>query len=537
MSNKIVAEFEEYGVSEDVLAELHNKWQSKVLSSHVADFESLDRPSTTSHPQHPPYPPHPIHAHPPHPIHQAHYQAHNPYATPHPVQVPPPPPGPQIKAEPVDSRFILSGQMQPHYGMPPLAGPQIPTARAPNGMAYPGHPPNMGSRPQSNAPAPPAPTARYPPSQQRIPQVDGPSSSSSDSPSPPPSQGYAPRSTHPSLPQPVQHAAASVDDEEAINSELDDSDSDNDGDREEFQSLRVLDIRKLKLEDQDSFPTSAASQTCLSSVVEVLLPTCPAVLRFAGWLSLPRLRSVVLDAANVRRSATSSVISAIDMFLAAHGAKITTLELLPMTSLSYKPSPISITRLLQPDVCPALDTFVFDCREKIVSAASSPYSSPMRKPAYTPSLLAAAVPPSLLRFLDGAAAPVLSEPHRTLRRIGIRGMGISRLYPSRPTHAQLHLHAFLAHRALFPALETVRTVGLLVDASTDPYARDIFIWWTEKYEERGLDLQDGEGVVWVYTDPVEGKEAAAEEQLDSFGPTILVHKSDRRELRAAKGSV
>lgn len=249
MSNKIVpqvyraviddviasvkAEFEEYGVSEDVLAELHNKWQSKVLSSHVADFESLDRPSTTSHPQHPPYPPHPIHAHPPHPIHQAHYQAHNPYATPHPVQVPPPPPGPQIKAEPVDSRFILSGQMQPHYGMPPLAGPQIPTARAPNGMAYPGHPPNMGSRPQSNAPAPPAPTARYPPSQQRIPQVDGPSSSSSDSPSPPPSQGYAPRSTHPSLPQPVQHAAASVDDEEAINSELDDSDSDNDGDREE----------------------------------------------------------------------------------------------------------------------------------------------------------------------------------------------------------------------------------------------------------------------------------------------------------------
>lgn len=304
-----------------------------------------------------------------------------------------------------------------------------------------------------------------------------------------------------------------------------------------FQSLRVLDIRKLKLEDQDSFPTSAASQICLSSVAEVLLPTCPTVLHFAGRLSLPRLRSVVLDAANVRRSATSSVISAIDMFLAAHGAKITTLELLPMTSLSYKPSPISITRLLQPDVCPALDTFVFDCREKIVSAAPSPYSSPVRKPAYAPSLLAAAVPPSLLRFLDGAAAPVLSDPHRTLRRIGIRGMGISRLYPSRPTHAQLHLHAFLAHRALFPALETVRTVGLLVDASTDPYARDIFIWWTEKYEERGLDLQDGEGVVWVYTDPAEGKEAAAEEQLDSFDPTILVHKSDRRELRAAKGSV
>lgn len=63
----------------------------------------------------------------------------------------------------------------------------------------------------------------------RIPQVDGPSSSSSESPSPPPSQNsYAPRASHPSLPQPSQNSSTTkVDDSEAINSDLDDSDSDN----------------------------------------------------------------------------------------------------------------------------------------------------------------------------------------------------------------------------------------------------------------------------------------------------------------------
>jgi transcription initiation factor TFIIA large subunit len=65
----------------------------------------------------------------------------------------------------------------------------------------------------------------------RIPQVDGPSDSSSDSSSPPPQQ-YAPHSSHPSLPQPTQSSTASVDDE-AINSDLDDSDSEGEEDPDE----------------------------------------------------------------------------------------------------------------------------------------------------------------------------------------------------------------------------------------------------------------------------------------------------------------
>lgn len=59
--------------------------------------------------------------------------------------------------------------------------------------------------------------------------MDGPSSSGSDSGSSPPQQ-YAPRSSH--LPQPEQQPAAQADDE-AINSDLDDSDSEGSEDPEE----------------------------------------------------------------------------------------------------------------------------------------------------------------------------------------------------------------------------------------------------------------------------------------------------------------
>jgi len=63
----------------------------------------------------------------------------------------------------------------------------------------------------------------------KIPQVDGPSSSGSDSPSPP---TFAPRSQHPSLPQPPPPTSAPVDNE-AINSDLDDSDSEEEEDAQE----------------------------------------------------------------------------------------------------------------------------------------------------------------------------------------------------------------------------------------------------------------------------------------------------------------
>ncbi|KZT10892.1 uncharacterized protein LAESUDRAFT_747489 [Laetiporus sulphureus 93-53] len=298
-----------------------------------------------------------------------------------------------------------------------------------------------------------------------------------------------------------------------------------------FHSLRVLDIRRLKLKTPQEFLEKAAAHISLPFVIDLLLPTCPTLLEFAAKLELPRLHRLVIDTTNVGDHPSSVVLSALNGMLAVHGNKITILELLPITSASYKPCLINFTTFLQPDVCPILDTLVFDCREEVLCAAAphsacswpKSTSSPAR-----PSLPASPTPSS--------GTPMLSHPHPTLRRIGIREMVMRHLYPNRPNHAQQHLHAFLTHRALFPALETVRTLGFLVDASTDPFARDIFIWWTEKYEEQGIDFQDGEGVVWLYTDPVEGQEVqeVAEEQLVPGNFAKLVHKSDAKELTAAK---
>jgi transcription initiation factor TFIIA large subunit len=204
---------------------LAQKWEAKVIASHVAEFD------TTPAQAPPQYPPHPMHVMPQH------------YSPNHHAFVPQPPPAPanMIKKEPVDSRYIMSGQY-----VPPMASPQIPALRPPppNSLltfpAGPSRPPVPVVAPAAAA-HPPATTAQpakalqpTPPQSQpqsqpaRIPQVDGPSSSSSDSSSPPPQQ-YAPHSSHPSLPQPTQSSTASADDE-AINSDLDDSDSEGEED-------------------------------------------------------------------------------------------------------------------------------------------------------------------------------------------------------------------------------------------------------------------------------------------------------------------
>lgn len=106
-------------------------------------------------------------------------------------------------------------------------------------------PPQVSPVPPSASPAPPPvkPGTPTPATNGRIPQVDGPStsyhvlpripqvdgpssSSSSGSPTPPPPAAYAPRgSAHPSLPQPVQARQDEAEGDEAINSDLDDSDS------------------------------------------------------------------------------------------------------------------------------------------------------------------------------------------------------------------------------------------------------------------------------------------------------------------------
>jgi transcription initiation factor TFIIA large subunit len=150
---------------------------------------------------------------------------------------------PYVKAEPVDSRYNFNAL--PSYTIPPLPGPQLGTAKSkqslpsghqtvisfPSGPSAPGRPP-AHSRDYSASQQDVKPPLE---SQQRIPQVDGPSSSSSESATPPPpSQPYAPRSLHPSLPPPLSQGSTSTAiDDEAINSDLDDSSTEGEDEAEE----------------------------------------------------------------------------------------------------------------------------------------------------------------------------------------------------------------------------------------------------------------------------------------------------------------
>ena len=250
-------------MDEDVLAELKRvsfpistafleaqprtlqKWQEKVLASHVAEFDSPQQPPPQQvsqlPPQHHPYPPHAMH------MVQPPYAAHNPYSA---VSVPV---QPSVKAEPLDGRYMLAPGMS--YTLPPLPGPTLTNGRQlPPPIPHPGgqtgvlsfaRPSGPGQtavaspRPFSSQPATSQPTTQQPAQQQRIPQVDGPSESSGeeDTPSPSPSHGqaFAPRPSHPSLPQPLSNPAPTLqrDDSEAINSDLDDSDTEGEEDAEE----------------------------------------------------------------------------------------------------------------------------------------------------------------------------------------------------------------------------------------------------------------------------------------------------------------
>ncbi|KAK7005752.1 transcription factor IIA alpha beta subunit [Favolaschia claudopus] len=185
-------EFEEYGVSEEVLQDLQRKWEDKVIASRVAEF---DPPNPAPH-----FPSHSM------PMMPQYAAVHNPY---------PPPPQvaqsqssqQQVKTEPVDSRYMLNNA---NYTLPPLPGPKL------NGVPP---RPNLGGQTSvisfPSGPQPGRPT---------IPQVDGPSDDSDDSATPPPAS-YAPRASHPSLPQPQASSSAAPADSEAINSDLDDSDT------------------------------------------------------------------------------------------------------------------------------------------------------------------------------------------------------------------------------------------------------------------------------------------------------------------------
>jgi len=230
----IKPEFDEYGVAEDVLAELQHKWESKVIASRVAEFDTQSQPAApaTAHPVAVSAAPHHAYSHAMH-MHP-HYTVHNPYAA---VTAPAPSNQPLVKSEPIDTRFMLNSSVS--YALPPLPGPAMNGSRQfpPLGPTNPGGQTGVFSFKTAQPTAVARAYAPPPPVQQRIPQVDGPSESSGEeeSPSPPPSGTFVPRASHPSLPQPVA-PKQSVIDSEAINSDLDDSDTEGEDETEEVAS-------------------------------------------------------------------------------------------------------------------------------------------------------------------------------------------------------------------------------------------------------------------------------------------------------------
>ncbi|OJT08776.1 hypothetical protein TRAPUB_282 [Trametes pubescens] len=279
-----------------------------------------------------------------------------------------------------------------------------------------------------------------------------------------------------------------------------------------FSSLRVLDLRKICMLDAErSIQDVKFAALTLPHVAYLALPTCPLLLRFAGLQDMPALRYFILDADGGPRNVWAPwVAKELAGFLEHHGSKLTTVELLPTVTQSFRPGPVCISAFLSPTACPNLDTLVFDCREKALCPSSAALAGITDRDAREAAERGAAAASA---GTTGAAAPLLEAAHPRLRRVGLRGTGISRLYPNKPSQAQAHLAVLAGCRALFPALEVVRTLGFLVGTSTDPFAPDVFIWWTERFERVGVDLQDGEGVVWLLEEE-EKKEKGPEKEKE-----------------------
>ena len=329
-----------------------------------------------------------------------------------------------------------------------------------------------------------------------------------------------------------------------------------------FPAIRDLDLRKICVLDAErSLQHVTLGSITLPNVGYLALPTCPFLLRYASKQDLPALHHLVLDAGGAPRTVYAPLATKELMnFLEQHGGKLRTVELLPSNTQSLRPGPINISAFLAPNACPNLKTFVFDCREKVLSvthdalmrhtprdsARQRQRQQPQREQqdqqlgTLAPATPSAATDPApavvnLAYFHAGSPSlPLLDTPHPTLRRVGLCGVGISKLYPNRPAQAQAHLEALVAYRVLFPALEVVRTLGFLVGTSTDPFAPDVFIWWTEKFERVGVDLQDGEGVVWMLEDPVpEAQGGGAGNMKAGDGGSGTSGRREGREMKEA----
>ncbi|KAK7018837.1 hypothetical protein R3P38DRAFT_3199945 [Favolaschia claudopus] len=238
-----------------------------------------------------------------------------------------------------------------------------------------------------------------------------------------------------------------------------------------YRSLRILDLRNFvgdSILDREGLSTAT-----LPSLNHIILSTRGYNIAVATSLDLPALHTLTIQ--SLIGTDKNNLIA---LLLARHGALLTTVHLpspssgSPETEPSQLRSPsqhIPPSLFLTPNVCPNLDTISF-------GSNSPPYT----------------FEPTSMEL----------HAHPSLRRIALLSVRADALYPSKgPNETQTHLRSFT--RRAYPQLEMVRTAGFLVDADSDTLTRDVFIWWTQRFERDGVDLQDGEGVVWMYGDDVE----------------------------------
>ncbi|TEB38503.1 hypothetical protein FA13DRAFT_1681967 [Coprinellus micaceus] len=223
-----------------------------------------------------------------------------------------------------------------------------------------------------------------------------------------------------------------------------------------FKSLLVLDLRHFKLKNEPDI-NEASMRPILPSVQHLIISTNPWSVATAACLILPGLRALTVITGSRLPELTRE--DRLHRLVKLHGSSLSTVDIL-------SPTPDESARMakrLQPSL--------------------------FLQPSACPNLTAISFPACSIPFSEGG--------HPSLRRIGLHGAKSESLYPDRAGDAKDHLKAILSS-GCYPSLELVQTVGFYVETESDVLIKDIFIWWTEQFAKEGVDLLDGEGVLWEY---------------------------------------
>ncbi|EIW83396.1 hypothetical protein CONPUDRAFT_164354 [Coniophora puteana RWD-64-598 SS2] len=224
-----------------------------------------------------------------------------------------------------------------------------------------------------------------------------------------------------------------------------------------FTNLSVLDVRKVLWVEMDGNPTEEIS---MPSLHELILSNDSDSLTFASRLTLPSLRRVHMSL-RFDISYDDTHLTCLTQFLEKHGRNITELDIKPLIACRRPPSPTArIAQYLEH--CPRLEQIVYSAHDERIET--------------------------------------LSTPHHALRRIGIRDIDWRELSHNPRSVVSAGVKALLRSfdRDLTPNLDVVRTLDFMVETSISLSSVNTLMTWTEYFEKKGIDLEDGEGVVWLY---------------------------------------